>query len=310
MMLLCWSFACASFTSRNPPSLSVDCFNSKIFTICGASLTSGHLPEKRFTKKAAGSKLYRVSWLVLTGVITSITCAFSTSSSLLQIFRNSVFSSPQRAHVTWEKLPRVTFFVKRDKLELAFWLLCSMHAVKQVPPDGEVGSRNFRCHPFVACHTACTVDVTVWCAKCLLITKSPDAPCHFGYLTCGSSATPLMLGWFVFSRWLLVLLCILRLRMWYACFQRFSSRSWVNCLFPFNFSRGVVACCYKYSSYRFVSYSVYFWSVLFGWVTVTFLLRRVMYPVCFLLSLAIVYVSCNPSFGLYFMRASVRIPLS
>ena len=31
-----------------------------------------------------------------------------------------LFSSSQRAHVT--------FFVKRDKLEIAFWLLCSMHA--------------------------------------------------------------------------------------------------------------------------------------------------------------------------------------
>ena len=35
----------------------------------------------------------------------------------------------------------VTLYVKRDKLELAFWLLCSMHAVIQVPPDGVVGSQ-------------------------------------------------------------------------------------------------------------------------------------------------------------------------
>jgi len=27
----------------------------------------------------------------------------------------------------------VTFFVKRDNFELAFWLLCSMHTVMQVP---------------------------------------------------------------------------------------------------------------------------------------------------------------------------------
>ena len=60
-----------------------------------------------------------------------------------------LFLSPQRAHVT--------FFVKCDKLELAFWLLCSVHAVIQVPPDGVVGSRNCRCHSFAAC----TVDVTV-----------------------------------------------------------------------------------------------------------------------------------------------------
>jgi len=45
-----------------------------------------------------------------------------------------LFSSLQRAHVT--------FFVKRDKLELAFWLLCSVHAVTQVPPIWVVGSRH------------------------------------------------------------------------------------------------------------------------------------------------------------------------
>ena len=58
-------------------------------------------------------------------------------------------SSPQRAHVT--------FFVKRDKLELVFWLLCSMHAVIQVHPAGVVGGRNCHCHSFAAC----AVDVTV-----------------------------------------------------------------------------------------------------------------------------------------------------
>ena len=66
MMLLCCqcSFASAGFTSRNPSSLSVDRLNSKICTICTASLIatpSGRLPQKRFTKKAAGSRLYRVS---------------------------------------------------------------------------------------------------------------------------------------------------------------------------------------------------------------------------------------------------------
>ena len=45
----------------------------------------------------------------------------------------------------------------RDKLELAFWPLCSVHAVIQVPPDGVVGSRNCCCYSFAAY----TVDVTV-----------------------------------------------------------------------------------------------------------------------------------------------------
>jgi len=64
MMLLCCSFASASFTSKNPLSLSVDRLNSKTHTIFRASLIatpSGRLPQKRFTKKDPGSRLYRVS---------------------------------------------------------------------------------------------------------------------------------------------------------------------------------------------------------------------------------------------------------
>jgi hypothetical protein len=37
-MILCCSFASASFTSRNPSSLSVDRLNSKIYTICKAEI--------------------------------------------------------------------------------------------------------------------------------------------------------------------------------------------------------------------------------------------------------------------------------
>jgi len=63
MLLLCCSFASASFTSRNTMSLSVDCLNFGIHTVCRASLTatpSNRLPQKRFTNKAVGSRLYRV----------------------------------------------------------------------------------------------------------------------------------------------------------------------------------------------------------------------------------------------------------
>ena len=78
----------------------------------------------------------------------------ATPSDRLPLFlaadSQKLFSSPQRAYVT--------FFVKCDKLELAFWLLCSMHAAIQVPPDGVVGSPICRCHSFAAC----TVDVTVF----------------------------------------------------------------------------------------------------------------------------------------------------
>ena len=76
-------------------------------------------------------------------------CLLRQTRIFLVADSQKLFFSPQRAHVT--------FFVKCDKLELAFWLLCSVHAVIQVPPDGVVGSRNCRCHSFAAC----TVDVTV-----------------------------------------------------------------------------------------------------------------------------------------------------
>jgi len=43
MTLLCCSFASASFTSRNFLSLSVDCLNSKMYTICRVSWLRPHL---------------------------------------------------------------------------------------------------------------------------------------------------------------------------------------------------------------------------------------------------------------------------
>ena len=150
MMLLCCSFASASFTSRSPSSLSVDHLNYHIYAICSASLIatpSGRQPNKRFTKKHAGSKLYRVSWLFLAFVVTSISCASFARSSLLQILNSSCRHS----------VLMLLFFVERHKQEIAFWHSCSMHAVIQVPPDGVVGSHNYRCHLFVAC----TDDVTV-----------------------------------------------------------------------------------------------------------------------------------------------------
>jgi len=94
MLLLCCSFASASFTSRNTTSLSVDSLNSETHTVCRASLTatpSGRLPQKRswFTKKAVGLKLYSVpQWHFSTGIVNSITCAFSARSSLLQNLEN------------------------------------------------------------------------------------------------------------------------------------------------------------------------------------------------------------------------------
>jgi len=64
MMLLRCSFASASFTSKNPSSLSVDCLNSTINTICSASLIAtpfGGLTQKQFSKKDPGMSLHHAS---------------------------------------------------------------------------------------------------------------------------------------------------------------------------------------------------------------------------------------------------------
>jgi len=118
-----------------------------IFRASLIATPSGRLPQKRFTKKDPGSMLYRVSWLFLTSIVTSISCAFSTRSSLLQILGNS-----SRHH----SVPMLLSLSSVTDLSLLFGL-CSVHAVIQVPPDGVVGSRNYCCHSFAAC----TVDVTV-----------------------------------------------------------------------------------------------------------------------------------------------------
>ena len=66
-----------------------------------------------------------------------------------------LFSSPQRAHVT--------FFVKSDRFEHAFGLLCSIpwHAMIQVPPEGVTNKKAF-C--FVSCFRDLIKGVMIWCA--------------------------------------------------------------------------------------------------------------------------------------------------
>ena len=135
MMLLCCSLASASFTSRNTLSLSVDRLNSKICTLqsliyCDPIRSSA--PETIYKERP---------WIEVVPCLLTffdrychlyILCFLRQLS--LTADSQKLFSSPQRAHVT--------FFVKRDKLELAFWLLCSVHAVTQVPPIWVVGSRH------------------------------------------------------------------------------------------------------------------------------------------------------------------------
>ena len=79
---------------------------------------------------------------LLSGIVTSISCAFSASSSVLQIHRNSY-----RRHsvLILISLSSVT------NLSLLFGFCAAWHSVIQVSPDGVVGSRNFRCYSFAAC---------------------------------------------------------------------------------------------------------------------------------------------------------------
>ena len=152
MMLLCCSFASASFIHRNPLSLSVDCLNWKKSD--RQSLIDGDPIRSPAPQTIYEERL----WIEVVPCFLNFFdryCHLYILCLLRQIFlaagSSKIFSSPLRAHLT--------FFIKRDKLqiELALWLLRSMHAVIQVPPDEVVGSRNCWCYYFAAC----TVDVTV-----------------------------------------------------------------------------------------------------------------------------------------------------
>ena len=116
MMLLCCSFASASFTSRNPSSLCVDLLNSKIYdlqSLIDCDPIRSPAPETIYEERP---------WIdVVPCLLTFFDkyCHLYILCLLHQIFLAAdswkLFSSPQRAHVT--------FFVKRDRLELAFWLV-------------------------------------------------------------------------------------------------------------------------------------------------------------------------------------------
>jgi len=61
MTLFCCSFASASFTLRNPSSLSVDHLNSKIYTICRTSWIA--TPFRRLRLPASGSIYEKGHWI-------------------------------------------------------------------------------------------------------------------------------------------------------------------------------------------------------------------------------------------------------
>ena len=100
-------------------------------------------------EKGHWTRLYlSPDFIILAGIVVSISCTFSARFFSLQILENS---SHRQNVLMLLSLSSVT------NLSLLVDFLCSMHAVIQVPADGVVGSHKCRCHSF----TACTVDVTV-----------------------------------------------------------------------------------------------------------------------------------------------------
>jgi len=123
-------------------------------------------------KKDPESRLCCAPWLFPNGIVTSRFCAFSASFS----FQGKSLHSLLEATACL-----FTFCVKRNKLELAFWHLFSMHAVIQVPPDGVVDSRNCRCHSFAACTVWPCVSaarpsvLSPWASHTILHSRHPAA---------------------------------------------------------------------------------------------------------------------------------------
>ena len=148
MMLLCCSLTSASFTPRNPSSLSVDRLNSKIHTICRASLRPHPVACPR-------NDLWRKT--VDRGYTVPLDFFWSVFSHLYPV--PCLLNLPCCRF--WETLLVATvcsfYFLCQAWRTWAYFLaFVNVHAVIQVPPDGVVGSRRCRCHPFAVC----TVDVT------------------------------------------------------------------------------------------------------------------------------------------------------
>jgi len=105
-------------------------------------------------------KTLHFSWLFLTGIVTSVSCAFSTRSFLLQ---PEILWNSSRRHGVFMliSLSSVT------SLSLLCGFCATMHPIIQVPPEAVVGRCNCCCHLF----GACTVDVRVfqppghWCSQ-------------------------------------------------------------------------------------------------------------------------------------------------
>jgi len=136
-------FACASFSYRNPSSLSVDHLILKYSRSVEPQWLRHHLVACLRNNLDPGC------------TVSFDFYVWNRHFYFLCLFRKifhaedsyKLCSSPQRAHVT--------FCVKFDKLERAskFWFVCSRHAVLLESPGRGVGSCNCRRHSFAACTT-------------------------------------------------------------------------------------------------------------------------------------------------------------
>jgi len=150
---------CRRILSGTQSLQSVDSFKTEICTNCRVLmivLKTIQSPAVDSVQKNAGSKsflqpaLYRL-FDFLSMVLSPQFPVFSVQDVSWCRLSTSLFV------LCWcHSVIMLRSSVKRDRLELAFWLLCSMHAVIQVSPD-VLCSRDGRYRPFAAC----TVDATV-----------------------------------------------------------------------------------------------------------------------------------------------------
>ena len=150
--------------------------------ICRSSFIatpSGRLPQKQFTKKDPGSRLYRASWLFLTGNVASISCAFSASSFLLQILWNSFRHHSRLMLLSLSSVTKLSLLLgfcaacmlSYRYLQMEWWAAVTVVAIPSQPAQLMCHDRVFHPPDLQCSHLGplalfCTAD-TLLIASCL-----------------------------------------------------------------------------------------------------------------------------------------------